>query len=182
MIINTQLPPSIIAGDTISWTVYDSDYPATQGWALTYTLISATDRYAVTSTPAGDSHFLTIPAATSATYTAGVYSWRAAFAKSGYRYTTGMGHVTVQPDPAGAADLRTHVKRVLDAIEATIEGRAAAGDQELTIDGTRLVNMTALELLSLRAHYLAEYRREQQVDRLLSGKNSGRKIVTRFAR
>jgi hypothetical protein len=42
--------------------------------------------------------------------------------------------------------------------------------------------MTATELLDLRSRYKTEYRKEQQAARVAQGKNSGRKIVTRFTR
>jgi len=177
-------PAVITAGDTITWSRSLPDYPASGGWVLTYALRgpAAINIVAVAS---GSDHLVSVPSAVSSLYLAGLYAVQGYVTNGTDRVTIFSGPVTIKPDLVTAVagyDGRSHVKKTLDSIEAVIEGRAGKGDQELTIDGTRLVKMTATELLELRARYKNEYRKELQAGRVAQGKNSGRKIVTRFKR
>jgi hypothetical protein len=178
-------PAVITAGDTITWSRSLPDYPASGGWVLHYALRGPVAIDVTAAAGIGSEHLVTITALISASYTDGVYTVQGYVTNGTSRVTIYSGQIIIQPDLVQAAagyDGRSHVKRVLDSIEAVIEGRASKGDQQITIDGTTLVKMTATELLDLRTRYNVEYRKEQQVARIAQGKNSGRKIVTRFTR
>jgi hypothetical protein len=179
-------PSTITAGDTLTWSRSLPDYPATSGWALNYSLLSLAGSTQIGSAADGADHLIKVLPEVSSTYVPGTYNWQAWVTDGVDRIQISRGTIEILPDYAatgtGALDTRSHVKKVLDAIEAVIEGRAGKGDQELTIDGTRLVKMTAAELLDLRFRYKAEYKLELQKVRIAQGKNSGRKIVTRFTR
>lgn len=182
--IPTTEPNIITAGDTITWARNLPDYPASGGWVLNYALrgVAAID---IAATADGDNHLVNVGSADSSGYADGVYSLQGYVTNGTDRITILSQTITIKPDLVAATagyDGRSHVKKTLDAIEAVIEGRAGKGDQELTIDGTRLVKMTATELLELRSRYKSEYRKELQLARVAQGKNSGRKIVTRFTR
>lgn len=186
MQITTDIEPTqITAGDTISWSRSLPDYPAGT-WILNYSLLSLSGSIQIASVASGADHLISVDMATSSAYVPGTYSWQAWVTNGIERYPVGTGSIDILADYAafgsGAADTRSHVKKVLDAIEAVIEGRASAGDQQLSIDGTTLIKMTVTELLALRYSYQAEYRLERQRARIAGGKNSGRKIVTRFKR
>ena len=64
----TTEPARVTAGDTIAWTKTLSDYPASAGWVLAYTLINAGAKITITAAASGDDHAVTVLAATSAGY------------------------------------------------------------------------------------------------------------------
>ncbi len=81
------------------------------------------------------------------------------------------GGVTVDPDLAlveGGHDGRTHAQRVLDAVEATIEGRATSDQLAYSIKGRSFQFTPLNELLALRDRYRREVQRE------LTGRKVGR--------
>lgn len=177
-------PAVITAGDTVTWSRSLPDYPATDGWLLSYALRGPT-AIDITAAANGVDHLVDVGTVVSSGYADGLYTMQGYVSNGTSRFTVYTGPVTIKPDLAAAGagyDGRSHVKRTLDAIEAVIEGRASKGDQQLSIDGTTLIKMTATDLLNLRTRYQNEYRREQQAARVAQGKNSGRKIVTRFKR
>ena len=173
-------PSSATAGDTVQWSRSLSDYPASAGWSLKYVMRGANGSLDMVAVASGDDYLVTavVPAA-------GDYALQGYVVKGTEKHTICVLSFMSTPDLSAAVagyDSRSHARRVLDAIERVIEGRATRGDQETTVDGTRLVKMTVPELLALRSRYQAEYRREQEAARLAQGRNSGRKIVTRFTR
>lgn len=176
-------PSSVTAGDSIIWTKSLPDYPASSGWVLSYALRSRTTSVTITASASGINHLVSVPAATSAGWQAGLYSWQAYVSKGAERYTVATGNLLIRANLAAAGanyDPRSHCKRVLDAIEAVIEGRASTGDQQITIDGTQLVKMTSEQLIALRSRYLLWHREEQAAERIAAGLGSGRNIKMRF--
>jgi hypothetical protein len=168
-------PSSLYAGDTISWLIAVPDYPATAGWTLKYKAVSnvTSGYFALVSTANGDQHQVDVvgasvvgpPAVTGTdSYVPGSYTLtRYVEHSDGSRVTLGELALTVKPNLAGksaAFDNRSHVKKVLDAIEAVMEGRAASDQLELTIDGTTLKRMPVAELLKFRSQYLTYYQQE----------------------
>jgi len=170
----TSEPASIIAGDTISWKIALPDYPASSGWTLKYKAVCAAGYIAIVSTADGSDHVVSVAKATSAAYTPGTYTL-VKYVESATEQVT-LAELVLEVKPGIAAktaafDNRTHVKKVLDAIEAVLEGRAAVDQQELTIDGTTLKRMPVADLLRLRSLYFGYYRQEKAA--LDLSKNSG---------
>ena len=64
MAIVTTEPTSITAGDSVAWTRSLSDYPASAGWSLAYTLINAAAKITINASAAGDDHAVSVSAAT----------------------------------------------------------------------------------------------------------------------
>lgn len=162
-------PAVVTAGDTITWKKSLPDYPADGGWALSYALLSSAGKISITTTASGVDHLVSITAATSAGWAAGTYQWQAyaTHATSG-RFLVGTGSLVVKPNFAAisaATDTRSHVKKVLDAIEAVLEGTATTDQQDLTIDGTRIVRRSIADLLVLRSRYLQWYQQEMAAAR-----------------
>lgn len=159
--IPTVEPTAMRAGDTLAFTISESDYPASDGWALAYTLINSAGKITFTSSASGDSHAVSVAAATTAAYTAGVYQWTARATLGAASHTIRSGQIEILPDPAVAAayDTRTHARRTLDALEAWIEGHdMAVANYRI---GDRAMQYIPIgELLPLRDRYRAEVRRE----------------------
>lgn len=185
--IPTTEPSEIQAGDTIKWRREDlSDYPASV-WSLKYYFVGKNGLFNVTAAADGDKFAVTISAATSAAYVAGDYEWSAYVSKGSgaglERYQVDSGKLKVKPNVAGytaAYDNRSHAKKVLDAIEAVIEGRATKDQESYSIAGRQLSRTPIADLLKLRDRYKAEYRRELDAEKINNGLGTGRKILTRF--
>lgn len=166
-------PTQVTAGDTWTWTKSLSDYPAGT-WTLTYYLRSREGEQSFTATADGADHLVTVAAATTAGYKAGRYGWTAVVTSGSERYRVGAGEIEVLPDPAnmGAGqDPRSHARKMLEAIEATLERKATSTQIamiEYTI-GTRGAKFDHKALSELRDKYRSEVKAEEAMQRLNSG-------------
>lgn len=91
-----------------------------------------------------------------------------------------QGIVEVIPDLLGMAegtDTRSHAKKVLDAIEAVIEGRAQKDQAKYKINNRELERTPIPDLLQLRKTYKAEVYREQ---RKAKGQSPFQSVKVRF--
>lgn len=177
----TTEPASIQAGDTICWQRTLPDYPASDGWQLSYLLISAAAHIVVLATAVDDAHNITISAAASAAYPPGIYTWQASVARTGERYTVDKGAVTIKPNwaTAGNADARSPAARALaDLHAALLKWLSTSGQvQEYEIAGRRMRFATALEIRERIRMAESEVRREA---RELSGQSAARRVVVRY--
>lgn len=176
----TTEPTTLPAGDTAKWQRTLANYPATDGWGLTYTLVNAAARITITATASGADHLVTVPAATTAGWAPGNYSWRAQASKAGEVFTVGSGWLQVQPAWAAATDARTHAAKVLEAIEAYLENASNLAAAEYEIAGRRLKRHTLPELLALRDRYRQEAARDAAAQRAAAGLAPRGRIAVRF--
>lgn len=176
----TTEPDVIVAGDTAKWLRSLDDYPASASWVLTYTLVSAAQRYNFSATASGSDHLVTVAATTTAAWVAGTYTWRAQVSKAGEVYTVGSGSIKVRPSFSAATDGRSHARKALEAIEAVIEGRATSEVLEYEIANRRLKYIPLSELLQLRDRYRAEVAREDAAQRAAAGLPDTRRVFVRF--
>lgn len=179
--IPTQEPAVIAAGDTAKWRRSLPAYPASAGWTLTYTLVRAATRITFSASADGDLHLVNVAASTTTGWTAGSYTWRAQVSKAGEVYTVATGTLTIRPNFAAATDGRSHARKVLDGIEAVIEGRASSEVGEYQIAGRSLKYIPIPELLALRDKYRAEVLREDAAERTARGLPDQRRTYVRFA-
>jgi hypothetical protein len=156
-------PLSIPAGVTFERSLCLDDYPASDGWSLTVAL-RGPQAINLTSTADGDQHDLTASAATTATWTAGLYSYSIRATKAGEVHQIEQGTIEIEPDVAAIAtgvDQRSHARRTLDAIEALLENRATIDQERYRINNRELYRMPIAELLKFRDQYRAEVQREE---------------------
>lgn len=95
------------------------------------------------------------------------------------------GQIEILPDLAQAttdSDFRSHVKKVLDAIESLLEGKATADAMSYSIGGRSISKMGPTELLKWRDVYRVEYERELDAEGIAKGLDSRRRIGVRFNR
>lgn len=175
-------PSYVWAGTTIQWTKSFDDYPSDE-WTLKYQLSYGSNQLVLTGTQYGTTtdHLIQVAAATSQTWTHGPYTW-ALYAEQGTgptlsRYFLSSGALTVKSFTG-----RSHVKEVLDAIEALLEGRAGADVDSYSIQGRSIAKMRIEELLKWRSHYKAEYQAELDAERVAQGLESSRRVGVRFNR
>ena len=154
------------------------DYLPSDGWVLSYELVKASTRYALSSSASGDKHLVSISAATSAAYVAGDYDWRARVTKGSEIYTVSTGRIRIKPSFASAIDARSNLRQALEAIELTLQGRATSATHEYEIAGRRLRYIPFPELLVLRDRYRIDIAREDAALRGAAGlPNPGRIYV-----
>jgi hypothetical protein len=108
-----------------------------------------------TATADGSGYTVTVLAATTAGWAAKDYAWSAYVTKAAERYTVDSGVVTVLPDPGQATgiDRRSHARKVLDAIEAVLEGRASKDQVQYRSTAAMLTRTPMGDLLMLRSKY-----------------------------
>jgi hypothetical protein len=125
----TALPSTLTAGDSYAITLSLSAFPASAGWAVTWTVAGPSVR-TWTSIPSGDAHALTIGAADTATLEAGDYRWSLRATRSGTVTTAETGTLRVTPDlmtlvPGEAVSYWQQLKTAAEkALLALMDGNA----------------------------------------------------------
>lgn len=166
--IATTEPTSIVAGDTITWKRSLADYPASEGWALSYALVKDGDLITITAAADGDDHLVEVSAVITNAYAVGAYRWQAYVTNSGDRHTVGEGRIEVLPNFATQSsgyDSRSHYEKVVEALRAALEGRASktqASYSVSTATGSRSISqLSHTEILTALRKYEGLARRER---------------------
>lgn len=176
-------PSAATIGDTISWTKALPDYPASAGWVLSYAFLGSAGKFAATASASGDLHAVTIAAATSALLTAGTYSWQSYASLGSERYQVGAGTITIKANFAAitsATDTRAHAQKVLDAIEAVLEGTATSDQRRVKLGDKELERHSVGDLLKLRDYYKTEVIKDRAAEKINQGLRPGNKILVRM--
>jgi len=182
----TSEPNELQLGDFWAWkrTDLSTDYP-TASYALSYefNLVdgSTAANFTLTATESNDEYI--IEASNTTSYTAGEYNWISYITRSSdsARIKLSEGFTEIQQNYATTtSSVRSHAKKVLDAIEAVIENRATMDQSSMSIAGRSLSRLTIDELLQFRDRYKAEYLKEVKKERIKNKKDSGNTIKIRF--
>ena len=177
-------PEKLTAGVTWKWKKTISDYPASE-WALTYYLrkdgASATSFSAAAD---GDSYLVTVAAATTAAYASGIYDFVGWVIKGTEKYEVFNSMIEVLPNPTNtsAYDPRSHARRVMELLEAAMEGRVPNGMESYSIGGRSINKIPLSQLRELWEKYKQDVVMEEQAERLVNGRRSGKNIGVRFNR
>jgi hypothetical protein len=179
--IPTVEPSEVRAGDTWTWERSLSDYPAPT-WTLAYALLNAAGKISITAAASGTDHLVSVAAATTANYTPGTYSAVGRVTSGTEAVTVWTGSIQVLPNLAAATsyDDRSHARRVLQAIEAVIEGRASSDQQEIQIGDRMLKKIPIGDLLKLRDSYTLEVASEESASRLAQGIGGRGRVMVRL--
>lgn len=174
------LPLQAYAGDTITFDITQEDtngkYNPLDGWTAMVIFYNSQDTYHFSATTAGDVYLFT--AITNNSWVPGKYQVILRFTKDTEVNTLFLGEIRILPDPyASPVDDRSHVKKVLDAIEAVIEGRATRSEKEYTLGDKKLVSMTHEELFKAWNRYKFLYKQELQAKGL---EPIGNQVKVRF--
>lgn len=180
-------PEELVIGDRWLWKRQDLvvDYP-TADYALSYTADkqgAGSTSFSITASETGGIYVVEVASATTAGYTAGIYAWQAYItrASDSQRVSVARGTWNVIANlSASTADPRSHVKKVLDAIEAVIESRATVDQMAYTIQGRSLSRTPLPDLLKLRDTYKAEYAAEINNERRKQGKPARNRLLARL--
>jgi hypothetical protein len=185
----TQEPDILVVGDRWMWrrpdlaSIYDpSEY------ALTYEYHrdsggGGVNQFTITATETSNDYIIEVPSTTTDAYVANAYIWYAFITRSSdsERIAVDNGRAELIDDFADSnADVRSHAKTVLDAIEATIEGRASQDQMSYSIAGRSLSRMSIDDLMTFRNRYRAEYLEEIKKSRIKNKQDSGNLVKVRF--
>ena len=177
-------PEKLTAGVTWKWNKTLSDYPASE-WSLIYYLRrDGATQTAINTTADGDTFQVNLIFALTSSTTPAVYDMIGIVTKGGDKFVVYDGIVEVLPNPASSSayDPRSHARKVLDLIEAAMEGRIPNGMESYTIGGRSINKIPLKELRELYERYKQDVEREVQAERLANGRRSGKNIGVRFGR
>jgi hypothetical protein len=179
--IPTTEPAAVTAGDTLTWRRSLADFPASAGWVLAYAIVSRTDKLTITAAADGDDHLVTVPAAISAGWPPGEYTWQATVSLGDVRHTVGTGRLSVAPDlttQTSGYDARTSAQAALDAVNAWLK-TAQPWVSEYEIGDRRL---KYADVLAYRSKLQAEVAAELRAADLAAGSPRAGKLYVRFGR
>lgn len=178
-------PASVTAGDLVTWTRSLQDFPASDGWVLTYALTKTSVRITITGTASGSDHLVSVAKATTANWSAGTYTAQGYVTKSATseRYQVFNGIIQVATNLAAQSsgyDGRSHAKKCLDAIEAVLESRASKTIQSWSGLEQSFSLIPTSELMTMRDKYRVEYQNELAAERVAQGLGNRRNVFVRF--
>lgn len=173
--IPTTEPTTLTRGDSTKWTRGFSDYLPVDGWSLKYHFIAAGGKQVVTATDNGDGTFLaTLMTTVSKLLTIGTWSWQAVVTKGSEQITLDAGIINVVAGFAETntgTDVRTQARRTLDAVNATLEGRASSDQLRVQVNGRSIERLSLTELRQWQAQLRTEVRAEELGDNAGLGRN-----------
>jgi len=188
-----KIPPSLQAGDTITWrdeaTVDNLGNPiSSTDYTLTYYLRTNTpvEGCTVVGSAYGSGWEFTIAADTSAGFNAGNWYWQAVATKAGSTLTLGSGSTTVvaalgYTNSPAAYDGRSQAQKDLDAVQAAIRTILSGGAvQEYRIGTRNLKKYDLADLLQLEAKLKADVKREEAAQLMANGLGNPRNMFVRF--
>lgn len=176
------VPSLIYAGDTVVFdvpafkdsigTVIDSGTYTLTWYARTNT---ASEGATIVGTAESTGWRVTVPAATTTGFDAGLWTWQAIATYTTLTYTAGRGQFTVKASAKyagtpGAFDDRSRAEIDLSYVEAAIRTLAQGGMvQEYTIGGRSLRRYKMVELIQLRDSLKNEVAMERRAERIRQG-------------
>lgn len=185
--ILNQEPATLVAGSTATWKKEDSDYTPSDGFTLIYyfrgNAVGASFSVVATTSTSGDYWEATITNAKTEGLPVGAYGWQAQISDGTNKHIIGSGTLLLQADFADTDapyDPRSQTKRILDAINATIEGRASSDQLSYSIAGRSLTKMSPADLITLRSHYASLYAQELREERTAQGGGFFRTVKVKF--
>lgn len=173
------IPARLIAGDTWAWSRDLADYPAPT-WVATVYFENAAAKFNAEASPSGSAHAFSIDATTTADQPAGRYKWSVRVASGSETHTVESGWIGVLANPAasGKRDPRSDTRKMLDALNALLIGKATTAQQSMSLNGRAASTYTLAELTQWRDRLKAEVATEEKG----SAAGLGRIIKTRFSR
>lgn len=178
-------PEEFFQGETIKWEKSLSDYPFSEGWTLKYYFSKSDDAFNVTAAQSGTSedYLVTLLSSVTADKVIGIYDWQAWVEKDTEKDMVGTGTTELKSTLTGGGnvDSRTHVKKTLDALEATILKKASRDQLDTEIVGRKIKTFTPEELLEWRSKYRDEYQQEEAAKKVAEQLGTGSRIGVRFS-
>lgn len=184
---------TLIAGDTLDFTVSVPDYPATGGWTLKYRL---TPRFStpvqvpvvLTASASGSDYVVQASPTTTAAWAAGTYAWARWVEKAGARQTLDeSGELLVKPDPSVTAqgfDGRSQAAKAVDDLMAAMATFQATSGRvkSFTIASRQMEFETSSEIVKLLNFWQGQLGKEQAAASIAKGLGNPRRTFIRTGR
>lgn len=168
-------PKEFVAGDSVLWTKSLPDYRPSDGWTLAYRLTNAKLGLEIAaaniSVVADASNAFWNVSITPANSDVAAGEWRligrVTLTATGEKHVIYDAVLEVLADAmtVAAASLQTDNEKILAAIDARLQGRATADQEQIHINGTTLVRTPIEKLAALRGVYAAKVWHEQNPGR-----------------
>lgn len=179
----TRVPREIVRLSTPSWRFEDPEFSPADGWSLEYAFEGPSELN-ITATADGAGFLVELTEFQTAIAT-GSYAWQAIATRAAplERVLVGTGRTEFILNygiDTTTGPIKTHAARMVEAIEAQLEGRATDGQKSMSINGRSLDRHSLAELMEARKTYRIEARAEEAA--LLQGRdpNKRRRIKVRF--
>lgn len=133
-------------------------------------------------TGSGTTYEVSETAATTADWTPGKYYWNLFVIDGSTRIWIDSGSIEILPDLSSATeyDGRRHCEKVIEAIEAVIEGKASTDQSSVSVGGRSISRMSFAELIAVRDRYRQELRRIEDAEAIRRGYKPRSTIRVRF--
>jgi len=155
-----------------------SEFSAANGYSMRARLVNATEQIEIETerfSGSGTEWTLTIPATETGNYTAGTYTLQIIAVKDGEEI---LAHSeSAEVIAAGAADLRSYNRRMLDNLNEVIAAKSTQDYSDLTINGRSIKRMKWDEIIAARNYFA---RLVQAEERKAAGQGGIRTIQVRF--
>jgi len=165
-------PGKIVAGDSVEWTVQLADHPAPD-WVLHYAMFNKDANQSFDAIADGANHKVQLTKTATATWAAGRYDWASYVTSGAERVTVSTGVFIIVADPSSGTpfDGRSHARKMVDAIEATLEGTATKEQLDILKGqyGDRAIERDPDLLRKLRKEYRREIKDENSMNDMKSG-------------
>lgn len=181
----TRVPTAIVQGVSVAWTWSSGDYLPADGWTLVYAFEgpSALDVAGVVD---GDGFRVDLTTVQTASLLPGFYRWQAFVARGGppaERELVGAGALEVCLDfltSSATGQQKSFARRMVEAIQAQLEGRATDGQASMSINGRSISRIPILELEQILTRFEARLRAEEAA--LAQGATPGKRrpVKVRF--
>jgi hypothetical protein len=184
--IPTKEPQIITAGDTIEFIRTISDYPASDGWTLSYVLRGPQTYRTNATTYQTSDYRVALASNTTANYLPGLYSLEAYVTNATARYSveTWFPQVTVRENPAAytdqAFDNRTFAAKTLAACETAILKLGSRTVQTASVNGQSYSIQQLPALLALRNRMREEVQAQQDAISVAAGLGAKKNVLVRF--
>jgi hypothetical protein len=177
------IPEKITAGDSVNWKKSFVNFPASEGWTLSYVLTKTGQQITFAGTVDGDAHLIQIAAATSATWEAGEYIFDAYVTKAADRQRVDHGLVEILTNLAAQIDGYNGLPycfTVRDAIIAVLELRATESQSSIAVGGRQISEMSHAEIQDALTRAEQGCNLWKQRNRRDRGKATGAKVKVAF--
>ena len=178
----------IVAGDFLAWKRTDLgvDYPPS-AYGLTYSarLNGVGTAITLTASESGTEYIIEENSTATVNFPVGIYQWSAFITKTSDSNRIQVGNGTwevVENKAVSTADPEPYEKKVLDAIQAVIQGRATQDQMSYSIAGRSLSRMDPDDLHKWEALYKAKWLKLKRMQRARAGMGHDGNIKTRLGR
>lgn len=179
----------LIAGTTVNFLTAGGDYPASEGWVLSYRLVRRSGAGAITLTASaeGDDHRVQETAANTAAWVADTYSWASRVTKAGEVYEVDSGTIVVKPNigtQTGTFDNRSQAQRALDDAKAAFADFSTSGGvkRKYRIGDREVEYSDKAQIVMAIDYWQKQVNDEARTQALLAGAPDPRKAYVRLNR